>query len=389
MRGRWGIRSVRGAVVGGVVAFAMGPAPASVAVSRGVPQLAVAWQQSCVMCHSVTVIDGVVYAADGAAGVLNGGAFVSTVHAYDAVTGANRWSHSLGFVMRSRVVGTTRDLALIDLGQPNGVSVLVALDRTSGVERWRSNAAAGASRSTLAAQGVILALDRAGSQFSVTRYDDSGHAKWRYVAAENPGGITATRGTVYVFGATFVPPGQQIDSLVELDERNGAPLRRFEFSGESSVPFQQPVVVGNLVYASQYAFGVGSGHGAVAIDATTGAIVWTVRGTTRVRVANGVAVIASFFRTSSADNSLDAVDASTGVDMWSVALANGAADGPALTTSSLFTTNNAALEERGLHDGVVTSRYDDPAGGTLSEPKVARGFVYVVSATQLLAFAAA
>ena len=318
----------------------------------------------------------------------DGGAFVSIMHAYDAATGASRWRRSLGRVIRSRVVGSARGLVLIDIVQRNGTSVLVALDRSTGAERWHSNAAVGATRSTLTAQGLIITLDKAGSQFVVTRFDDRGRAKWTYVANELPGGITAAYGTVYVFGATIVPPGQQIDSLAELDARDGALLRRFTFQGQASVPFQQPVVVGNLVYASQYAFGVGSGHGTVAIDATTGAIVWTGTGTTRVRVANGVAVTASFHRTSSADNSLGAFDASSGTYIWAVALANGAADGPALTQSSVFTTNNAALEARGLRDGIVTSRYDDPAGSILSEPKVAHGVVYVVSSTQLLAFTA-
>lgn len=297
------------------------------------------------------------------------------VVAWDAGDGTQRWRVSPSRPGRppgypSPVVTDDR-VYVTTVGGP-----LVALERTSGQERWRvdprdledelpTETPSGTTSVALAlGDRVVVASNRA--VYAV----DAGSGD---VLASFPTNVAPGAVPVLVGGHLVVNLGP---SLVGLDRDTLA--LRWQYTTPSSGarigshPVTAPTVHGERVL-------VGGGAGTLAaLDASTGVPVWDLdlgsAIVSRPAVGDGVIVL----RTETGD--VRAFDADTGRARWRQNLSPTELGDPAVAAGSVYAADGGELIALDAHSGVERWR-TDPGGGDLSPPTAVGDVVYVGAAS--------
>ncbi len=300
--------------------------------------------------HAVVVIDGTVYSM-GDDGVL---------HAFDAVTGRERWS----VAMASGGADITGGDGLVFAGASDGT--LSALDAATGTARWHYPV--GDSAAVTApidgalygggANGIAFALDAA-----------TGEEQWRVQLSP-----VSLRGPAANDDALFY--GSDDGRLIAVDRASGETLWTYEAGLQIVVT---PAVAGGLVYSSPRNDNTGPSV-VVALDATTGAEVWRSAPAEATNcftpaIADGVAY------TNCDNGSTYAFDAGSGEIIWQTDL--GAATIVSATLAIAADTLYEAIDERVIRaldiaDGTERWRYE--ADGWPGQFAITGGMIYFGSA---------
>jgi outer membrane protein assembly factor BamB len=188
------------------------------------------------------VVDGVVYFGDGAG-----------THAVDAATGVERWSvaHAGALFSVPAVADGTVYVAA-------GEGTLLALDAATGGLRWRFDAGAQLGTPTVA-EGRLYATtfdfdDYFGEETAnavIALDPTTGRERWRAEmrnAALSPE-VGLARGRVVVAAATVIG-GHYVNVLAAFDAASGRELWRTPLEDEADdYPGRSPVVAGDIIYA--------------------------------------------------------------------------------------------------------------------------------------------
>ncbi len=223
--------------------------------------------------------------------------------ALDASTGAVRWQVQIS---ESQVATPVVANGVVYVGTTGGV---VALDSRTGALRWHSQPGSASFSRPVVANGVVYADSEADQ--SVSALDAStGAVRWRFTApfptaGEFPAAPTVEQGVVYavfVHNGAFASP---TSSIYALDATTGAVRWSVH---DSKNAYSTPAVADGVIYLSAL------GRAVMALDARTGAVRWRfstdVASDAVPAVANGV-VYAGF-----ADGAVGALDAGTGAERW-------------------------------------------------------------------------
>ena len=264
--------------------------------------------------------------ANGVAYVTSGGA----LEAFDANSGTGKWSSplSLSYTPVAPAVSQGKVYA-------NSYGTFGAFDAGTGAAVWSNRSGEGYS-APLVANGVVYSTD-----FNVLRAFDAGTGSliWSY-SGISPGlelgyGVAVANGVLY-----------DTDSVGDVGAND----------------------VGNLL----------------AFNAATGASLWTspighVLADGSPAVANGIVFITTY------SDTLDALDATTGALLWSVVLSSAPSNTFAFTGSSpavangvvYVSTNNGQLNAFNTTTGAALWSASTGATNGASQPVVANGVVYV------------
>ena len=168
--------------------------------------------------------------------------------------------------------------------------------------------------------------------------------------------------------------------MYAIDAKTGTELWSYHFTGTYNQVYGSPAVVNGVVY-------VGADTTVVALDANTGAVLWsfpTAEGTLVVAspaVADGVVYIYA----EGLPSYLYAIDAATGTLLWSRSIQALGYTSPAVAYGMVFIgvnyNNNKLLGflyALNARTGAVLWGYNTGFGGVVSSPAVANGVVYVV-----------
>ncbi|MFC5910776.1 PQQ-binding-like beta-propeller repeat protein, partial [Streptacidiphilus monticola] len=329
----------------------------------------------------------------GAPVVAEGALFLASfeVHAFDIATGRRRF--------KSRDVAWAMVYADGRVHAADGQN-LFTLHGGDGSERWRA-VLPGWTYSLDAAGGVLVAGTRGGGVHVRSAIDGSelwsaADAQQRY---ENPAcGPSVLGDAVYYYGEGRLhsleltsgqrqwshPVGEDVPSrpllhartlyvangagVVALDETSGQERWRFD---APAVLFTSPVTAGQLVYVADYL-------GAVfALDAVTGAVVWTAQtgrrqGADKVVVTDGIALVG-------AGDTLYAFDAALGEERWRYSARGELAGAPAADGGLV----HVGSRDRSLHTLDLTTgrlRWKLDTGGEIAgSPVAAEGRVFACS----------
>ncbi|HSL75606.1 MAG TPA: PQQ-binding-like beta-propeller repeat protein [Candidatus Limnocylindrales bacterium] len=217
----------------------------------------------------VTVTDGLVIA--GAPG--------ETV-ALSADDGIERW----------RAATSGSDRAAVGRGAAyaggDGSGLLTSLALADGAERWQADlGAARVLTPSIVDDGIVVAgRDLAGGHSAVFSLAEDGTERWRWQAPDRD----LIAATAVAGDRVFVALGSHTGGVHALALETGEPLWGVGVPGELQMI---PVVAGDTVYVG------GARAGLTALDATTGAVRWTVplEGTTDggIVVTGGLVIVAS------------------------------------------------------------------------------------------------
>jgi outer membrane protein assembly factor BamB len=309
---------------------------------------------------SPIVANGVVY-ANSAAGRLD---------AFDASTGAGKWSFqmSAGNVAGSVISPAEANGVVYDIGggcnNPNGCTTLYAIDASSGIQLWSSSIPP-LSATLVVANGIVYVSSNGGNLWAfnastgVDLWDNTpdidGPAAADMMAA-------VANGIVYTKAANY-------NYLYAQSATSGAVLWSAQTTDATYSGGSSPTVANGIVYV--YAPGKLS-----AFNATTGAPLWSdaagaiAPSETSPAVANGVVYL------SSNDGKLAAFDATTGAPIWS--------SGTSVSTSSPVLANGVVYvggtdrKLEGFNATTGTLLWSSGIIGSV-EPVVDNGVVYAGS----------
>jgi len=312
----------------------------------------------------------------GSPAVANGVVYIQGsdgTHAYEAVTGDERWVSEYGSTTASHVVGDTAYVA--------GSSGIVALDVSDGSVRWSRGDISAIDTSVTVVEGIVYAT--AGDDKVHALQADDGTTKWATplstVTGFTIGSPAVVDGVVYVSAAG--PPG----AVYALDAASGA----LEWSAPAGgFVVGSPAVSNGRVY-------VGSTSGQVwAFDASNGGVVW-VRQTGPIgaspaigggvvfvgdlggilwafdamdglpvadwvppvlgpilsspAVANGVVFVGALSPDPAGVGNFFALNASTGKKLWSYTLPEPVSSSPAIADGVVYVGTNETAASGALH----------------------------------------
>jgi outer membrane protein assembly factor BamB len=247
---------------------------------------------------------------------LNGLVYVGSddghLYALNRLSGTVAWSFDTGSPVRSSpaAVGNA-----VYFGADNGN--VYAVNATTGAQLW-STATGGAVWSSPAVVGTTVYVGSSDSYVYALK-TSNGSQVWRYKTGDIVVSAPAvSQGTVYVGGADSY--------LYSLNAKTGAFNWRYQLG--SFADWGSPAVTGGVVYDSEE-----GGGASVALNATTGTLIWasTVGGLASPAVVKGVMYVGDDF------GHIQALDATNGNVLWTTTTPGGSIDSsPAISAGTLY-----------------------------------------------------
>jgi len=249
-----------------------------------VQHMHVAWSAQCA-CDSRTalVAGSTVYLVEGDSSSVP---YTAAVRAFDAGTGAPRWSTPLGTVNVADVAAIANGLVYVVVRPAIGSDRLIALDATVGTSRWSTTPTApGTGPVALTAPVVdgerVFVAATASDATEVWALDTAGHAVWSAVPGGHlfdvHDGLAADPGhTVYV--ATFLTfTGVPNHALIVTgyDEASGAVHSAAQAAlnlPPAKLSFSDGLLVGDASIAAIHSFG----PGAFGLRPGNGQVLWNL-----------------------------------------------------------------------------------------------------------------
>jgi outer membrane protein assembly factor BamB len=291
------------------------------------------------------------------------GSFDQKVYAFDAASGALRWSTAVGgYVTTAAAVEGGRVFVM------SGANTLTALNAATGAVLWSVPWGFSNQSPTVGGGRVYVP----GSITGLTAFDAAtGNAVWHTgldVQEAFPGSAAYADGTVYVAGT----------HLWAFDAATGA-IRWTSTEPAHSVA-SSPSVANGRVYVGSNSDGV-TGN-VVAFDAATGARDWTTPVNNTVLATPAVTGGSVFVGTMGGNHVnaiLYALDATTGAVQWTVDLGDGSqvSASSAVANGVLYDGGGGGLELRNAATGALLKAPALTCNGNPSSPAVVDGTVYV------------
>lgn len=302
-----------------------GPGPS------GDPRIAWKFQAGGPFGSSPAVLDGVVYAVSGD----------GVVHALELGSGQERWKAELGteasaspLVVGNLVIAADEGGTIHALARADGTSVwsvrtdgsvtgspaivddriigatqsgsVYALEVATGKVAWRSPVGGPMSRSVTIAGGTIY-VGVGGELVAVSAND--GSIFWRVTLATDGGVGTPTVAGGVVFAALGLDGADEAAHAVgTFDALTGKPGWRYVSPTQAQI--YTPAVAGDRAYV------VGHDGLVVAIDATTGAVAWSIERPSEIHAL--AAVVGNVVYIVGNGGPVEAIDATNGAPLWSV-----------------------------------------------------------------------
>jgi outer membrane protein assembly factor BamB len=312
---------------------------------------------------------------------------LGNLFALDALSGEQQWCVTTGAAPRPTPI-IADDLVLVGVGDlpwspeayglVDGTRYVVALERATGIERWRFYHG-GVGSDVLYTEGSVFVTTSEGGLWALE--PATGSVRWLYQA--NPhagfdevsfGSPAVTNGVVYVTGGGL---------LHAVDAATGE-MQWQVAVGDEEYP-GRPVVANNVVYVS-------GSSGVYALETATGEERWrfAVSQAGWSAVVDGVLYVCSA-STSEPDETtvLHAIDAESGEDQWQIEVAGNIAR-PAVVGDTIFIANAVESGEETV-EGVVSAistadgneLWRMPVEGAVTGPTVIGGMVYVGTETDV------
>lgn len=299
---------------------------------------------SRVFVSSPTVANGIVYIASHKNNT--SGASNELMYAFDASTGAIRWTFTAGDATQAAV-----DNGVVYFGSADGH--LYARDAMTGAKVWTFTSANGIGNPPTIVNGVVYFA--AGDVYALNA--TTGAVIWTFPNVSGGSPVAVANGMLY-FGTVDA-------KLYALNASTGQMVWKHSFNacciGDS------PTVAGGMVYMA-----VDFLNKLFAFNASTGAVIWTVSfsfGATSPAVVNGVVYIGSTIY-------LYALNAATGKRLWRFAT-GGDISNPTVANGVVYLGSN----DTGFYAVDATSGNQlfliGTAGRIRDAPTVADGVVYV------------
>jgi outer membrane protein assembly factor BamB len=321
--------------------------------ASSVRNLDVAWSAPCACRDRALVAAATVFAVTGYGDTETS---ALTLRAFDAASGAPKWSTPLGTVERATLSAVGNGLAYVLVVPASGSDRILAFDTATGVRRWRLTppepGTDPVSLSTPIVDGPLLfVIARVPTRSDVFAIDTSGRVAWSaapagYVTAltADPdskrlyavSALTLTAGPP--FGFQFLTGYEEADGSV----RSSVVTQLRHFVGVGTLGFSNELVIG-----TQPNLHAEGGVGAFALHPDTGAFAWTGNG----GLVEAITPSVTFEHNFRQSPSTVARDTSTGAVLWqadffpeAVAgdLAYGAGEVRRLSDGALVTTLNAS-----------------------------------------------
>jgi outer membrane protein assembly factor BamB len=262
-----------------------------------VQHMHVAWSAPCA-CDSRTalVAGSTVYVVEGDSSSVP---YTAAVRAFDAATGAPRWSTPLGTVNGADVAAIANGLVYVLVRPATGSDRVVALDATVGTSRWSTTPTAPGTGPVALTVPVVdgeqaFVAATASDATQVWALDTAGHAVWSAVPGgrlfDPHDGLAADPGhTVYVptyLIFTGVPNHALI--VTGYDEATGKVRSAVQAAlnlPPAKLSFSDGLLLGDASIAAIH----GVGPGAFALRPDTGQVLWNVD-ILQLAVAPGVVI---------------------------------------------------------------------------------------------------
>jgi outer membrane protein assembly factor BamB len=343
------------------------------AVPRGTPELA--WRASVVNASesSPAVVGGVAYVVD----------VTGDLVALDATTGTERWRYRHG-------PGGCSDVAVVAGMAYAGCldSFVYALDAATGQPRWSYDVNMPVDTAVVVDGVVYAGTTRIGSAGAVVAIDAAtGQERWRIATAGDVGSVAVTGGVVY---AAASPANS---TLLALDDATGKTLWSRDLPG---CVCAAPAVGDGVLF-------VGSPDGVFAVDMANGDLRWRFAPADDARLQWTPAVAGDLVYASGSAPDIYALDAATGAERWHAAIsalgslpvspptvADGmvyvGGDGLVVALDAVsgnelwrFTGDFSTYTHVTIGDGVILFGVAEPAGTDLSHLYAVRGAVYALA----------
>lgn len=261
------------------------------------------------------------------------------VHAFDAATGARRWSHAIEVAreLRSSSFGGGVSFADGKVYATNGAGDVVALDAQTGAEIWRAKPAGPLRGSPTVAFNTVYVMTQDNQIHALNMSD--GSIVWQEVAAGGQSGVFGVAAPAA--GQNTVIAGYSSGELVAYRYENGRNLWS-DALARTSISTQvgtltdvdaDPIIEGGRVYA------LGQGGRMAAYELVTGQRIWelTLAGISTPAIAG------EWIFTLTDDSRLIAIARATGRARWVTQLARwrnpGRETGPIFWTGPVLASN--------------------------------------------------
>jgi uncharacterized repeat protein (TIGR01451 family) len=262
---------------------------------------------------------------------------------------------------------------------PGGTTGLVyALNASTGAQLWSSggfdpNSAQLIFASPAVANGVVYISDAVGDIFLSALNASTGALLWTAGTGNTNSSPAVVNGVVYA-GGTELGPDNETDFYAFNTSGFGHPCSLCGnglWSTLIGLTDSSPAVVNGVVY-------VGCGNSLCALNASTGAVLWTFATGNTVdsspAVANGVVYIGSD------DNNVYALNASTGAKLWSYTTGGGVQSSPAVANGVVYVgSDDNNVYALNASTGAKLWSYTTGNAISYSSPAVANGVVYISS----------
>jgi uncharacterized repeat protein (TIGR01451 family) len=249
------------------------------------------------------------------------------------------------------------------------MGVVYALNASTGAQLWSSegsdpNGNFAFFASPAVANGVVYISDAIGDVLLNALNASTGAVLWAAETGWTNSSPAVVNGVVYAGGAGLGEFEQQDFFAFNA---TGAGLWSISIGSSDS----SPAVVNGVVYA-----GYGFGAGLYALNATTGAILWTFATPVESSpaVANGVVYVGSD------DGNVYALNASTGAMLWSYTTGGGVQSSPAVANGVVYVgSDDNNVYALNASTGAKLWSYTTGNAISYSSPAVANGVVYISS----------
>jgi eukaryotic-like serine/threonine-protein kinase len=253
-----------------------------------------AWLGAQLGAASPLVIDGLIVLGDR----------TGVVHALDLASGVTVWTRATDGPIDGSAAGLGDEVFTA-----TEAGTAFALDARSGTVVWQARLGGGVSRS-IAARDDTIYLGFSGGGFAAIAIAD-GTLRWETRLGTAGEGGTATVVDGMLYEATGLDSGDpHAMTVLAIDASTGAV--RWRYASPKGRPVYTPAVVDGR------AFVVSEDSSVVALDATTGAELWSLPTDAPVEalpaVAGGMVIVATDGRV------LEAVDAATGAVAWEASI---------------------------------------------------------------------
>ncbi len=331
----------------------------TVLTKASVPGLHIVWSRATGVTaeginSSPAIVGGVAYI----------GSDDGKVWAFDATTGAVKWSFTTGGQVRSApaVVGTS-----VFVGSADGN--MYALDAATGASKWTKYLGGNITAAPLVVNGIVYIGSRGGRFYALDSL--TGAQLWSYNTWAVWASAAYSGGTVYV--------GSDQSALFAFDAVTGVLKWKSPTSGRER---SAPSVSGGRVFTGSdsgrvYAFNALTGvqiWSAAAADPSTGPI---VRSSPTIA---GSKVVVTTGETTPMDGHVVAFDVATGTKLWTTKLADYSTSSAAFANGVLYLGSfDTRLYAISAQTGVTlwTSGWGTLPRGLNSSPAIANGKVYV------------